>query len=141
MQDGTSKMSKSAENDASRINLTDSPKVIADKIKRCKTDTADDIAWDPERPEANNLLTIYQLATGRTKVRSKGGRAGASAGTRFGRGRGPGWWKMLDDGGGKCCWLRGRGGNGSGGEGARGRGGRGMWCFLLSLPCLWSRCL
>jgi tryptophanyl-tRNA synthetase len=65
-QDGTSKMSKSAENDGSRINLTDTPQVIADKIKRCKTDTFDDIAWGPDRPEASNLLTLYQLATGRT---------------------------------------------------------------------------
>ncbi len=38
--DGTSKMSKSAENDGSRINLLDSPDVIRKKIQRCKTDTA-----------------------------------------------------------------------------------------------------
>ena len=37
-QDGTSKMSKSAENDGSRINLLDPPEVIAAKIKRAKTD-------------------------------------------------------------------------------------------------------
>jgi tryptophanyl-tRNA synthetase len=62
-------MSKSAENDASRINLTDTPDIIRDKIKRCKTDSADSLEFgNPERPEANNLLTIYQLATGRSKV-------------------------------------------------------------------------
>lgn len=33
MQDGSSKMSKSAENDASRINLTDTPDVIASKVR------------------------------------------------------------------------------------------------------------
>ena len=38
--DGTNKMSKSAENDGSRINLLDSPDVIARKIKRCKTDAS-----------------------------------------------------------------------------------------------------
>ena len=38
IQDGTSKMSKSAESDASRINLLDSPDVLANKIKRAKTD-------------------------------------------------------------------------------------------------------
>ncbi len=38
MQDGTSKMSKSAESDASRINLLDPPDVLANKIKRAKTD-------------------------------------------------------------------------------------------------------
>lgn len=40
MQDGTSKMSKSAESDASRINLLDPPDVLASKIKRAKTDGA-----------------------------------------------------------------------------------------------------
>lgn len=40
-QDGTAKMSKSAENDLSRINLTDPPEVIAKKIKACKTDAYD----------------------------------------------------------------------------------------------------
>ena len=39
-QDGTSKMSKSAEGDASRINLLDAPDVLASKIKRAKTDGA-----------------------------------------------------------------------------------------------------
>eukprot|EP00879_Flechtneria_rotunda_P017772 GHRR01018631.1.p1 GENE.GHRR01018631.1~~GHRR01018631.1.p1 ORF type:complete len:274 (+),score=78.26 GHRR01018631.1:861-1682(+) len=68
LQDGTSKMSKSADNDASRINLTDSPDVIRQKVKRCKTDSFLALEWDiPERPEATNLLTIYQLATGKTK--------------------------------------------------------------------------
>jgi hypothetical protein len=37
-QDGTSKMSKSAESDGSRINLLDPPDVITSKIKRAKTD-------------------------------------------------------------------------------------------------------
>eukprot|EP00775_Hariotina_reticulata_P005134 gene5134-5374_t len=68
LQDGTSKMSKSAENDASRINLTDSPDAIRNKIKRCKTDSAPVLEWDnPERPEATNLLTLYQLSTAKTK--------------------------------------------------------------------------
>ncbi len=43
MQDGTSKMSKSAESDASRLNLLDSPDVLASKIKRAKTDGEQDI--------------------------------------------------------------------------------------------------
>lgn len=68
LEDGTSKMSKSAESDMSRINLTDTPDVIARKIKRCKTDSFDGLEFDnPERPECNNLLSIYQLVTGRTK--------------------------------------------------------------------------
>jgi tryptophanyl-tRNA synthetase len=65
LQDGTSKMSKSADNDNSRINLLDPPATIAKKIKRCKTDLFEGIEWDnPERPEATNLLNIYQAVTG-----------------------------------------------------------------------------
>eukprot|EP00882_Tetradesmus_deserticola_P008697 GHRQ01009171.1.p1 GENE.GHRQ01009171.1~~GHRQ01009171.1.p1 ORF type:complete len:419 (+),score=164.64 GHRQ01009171.1:130-1386(+) len=68
LQDGSSKMSKSAENDASRINLTDTPDAIRSKVKRCKTDSFPNLEWDhPERPEAANLLTMYQLSTGKTK--------------------------------------------------------------------------
>lgn len=68
LQDGTAKMSKSAENDNSRINLTDSPDVIRNKIKRCKTDAFEGLEWgNPDRPEATNLLSIYMLCTGKTK--------------------------------------------------------------------------
>jgi len=60
LQDGSSKMSKSDPNDASRINLLDSPAEIRKKIKRCKTDSVQGIEWDnPDRPEATNLLNIY----------------------------------------------------------------------------------
>lgn len=70
LSDGTAKMSKSAENDASRINLLDSSEVIANKIKRAKTDAvagfADcvDGSGLASRPEARNLLTIYALVSG-----------------------------------------------------------------------------
>jgi len=69
LTDGTSKMSKSDANDNSRINVLDPPKVIRDKIKRCKTDTVVGLEWgNPERPEATNLLSIYQaVQPGRTK--------------------------------------------------------------------------
>lgn len=68
LQDGTSKMSKSDENDASRINLTDSLSVIGKKIKKCKTDSFAGLEFDnDQRPECNNLLSIYQLVTGNTK--------------------------------------------------------------------------
>ena len=60
LTDGTSKMSKSDPSDNSRINVLDPPKVIRDKIKRCKTDDFKGIEWDnPDRPEATNLLNIY----------------------------------------------------------------------------------
>lgn len=67
LTDGSSKMSKSDENDGSRINVLDPPKVIRDKIKRCKTDATQGLEWDnPERPEATNLLNIY-LAVSETE--------------------------------------------------------------------------
>ena len=59
--------SKSAENDATRINLLDTPDEIARKIKRCKTDSVKGLSYDPNRPEANNLLGIYEAMTGQTK--------------------------------------------------------------------------
>jgi len=60
LADGTNKMSKSDPADGSRINVLDPPKVIRDKIKRCKTDSLPGIEWDnPDRPEATNLLQIY----------------------------------------------------------------------------------
>lgn len=60
LSDGTSKMSKSDPNDASRINVLDPPDTIRNKIKRCKTDAFQGIEWDnPERPESTNLLNIY----------------------------------------------------------------------------------
>ncbi|KAL7166372.1 hypothetical protein ACSBR2_037110 [Camellia fascicularis] len=68
LTDGLSKMSKSAPSDQSRINLLDPKDVIANKIKRCKTDSFPGLEFDnPDRPESNNLLSIYQVVTGRTK--------------------------------------------------------------------------
>ncbi|KAL3150688.1 Tryptophan--tRNA ligase, chloroplastic/mitochondrial [Trebouxia sp. C0010 RCD-2024] len=65
LTEGTSKMSKSAELDASRINLLDDPKLIQQKVKRAKTDTFEGLEFgNPERPEATNLLGIYSLCTG-----------------------------------------------------------------------------
>ncbi|GLT73398.1 hypothetical protein SLA2020_452590 [Shorea laevis] len=71
LTDGLSKMSKSAPSDQSRINLLDSKDVIANKIKRCKTDALNGLEFDNlERPECNNLLSIYQLISGKTKEAS-----------------------------------------------------------------------
>ncbi|KAL1310295.1 hypothetical protein AAHE18_17G237100 [Arachis hypogaea] len=68
LTDGLSKMSKSAPSDQSRINLLDPKDLIANKIKRCKTDAFPGLEFDnPERPECNNLLSIYQLISGKTK--------------------------------------------------------------------------
>ncbi|QSJ19278.1 tryptophan--tRNA ligase [Nostoc sp. UHCC 0702] len=68
LADGTRKMSKSDPSDLSRINLLDSPDEITKKIKRCKTDPIRGLTFDdPERPECNNLLTLYTLLSGKTK--------------------------------------------------------------------------
>ncbi len=69
LRDGTKKMSKSDESDASRINLTDTAETIADKIRRAKTDplplpsSKDELAG---RPEAENLLSIYAALSDQT---------------------------------------------------------------------------
>jgi tryptophanyl-tRNA synthetase len=66
--DGTKKMSKSDPSELSRINLLDPPDAIAKKIKKCKTDLVRGLTFDdPERPECNNLLTLYMLLAGKTK--------------------------------------------------------------------------
>lgn len=68
LTDGSAKMSKSNPAEGSRINVLDTPDEIAKKIKRCKTDAVEGLEFgDPTRPEATNLLTIYQLCTGMTK--------------------------------------------------------------------------
>ncbi|PWA39578.1 nucleotidylyl transferase superfamily protein [Artemisia annua] len=68
LTDGLSKMSKSAPSDQSRINLLDSKDAIANKIKRCKTDSFPGLEFDnADRPECNNLLSIYQIITNKTK--------------------------------------------------------------------------
>ncbi|PWA76880.1 tryptophan--tRNA ligase [Artemisia annua] len=68
LTDGLSKMSKSTPSDQSRINLLDSKDAIANKIKRCKTDSFPGLEFDnADRPECNNLLSIYQIITNKTK--------------------------------------------------------------------------
>jgi len=68
LTDGTRKMSKSDPSELSRINVLDPPDQIANKIKRCKTDPVRGLTFDdPERPECNNLLTLYMLLSGKTK--------------------------------------------------------------------------
>jgi tryptophanyl-tRNA synthetase len=68
LADGTRKMSKSDPSDLSRINLLDPPDQIQYKIKRCKTDPIRGLTFDdPERPECNNLLTLYMLLSAKTK--------------------------------------------------------------------------
>jgi tryptophanyl-tRNA synthetase len=65
LADGTDKMSKSDPSELSRIELLDDPNEIRRKVKRCKTDSHLGLEADnPDRPEAANLLSLYQLSTG-----------------------------------------------------------------------------
>ena len=68
LTDGRSKMSKSDPNEGSRITLLDPPEVIQKKIKRAKTDPVMGLEFgNPERPEADNLLGLYALTSGRSR--------------------------------------------------------------------------
>jgi tryptophanyl-tRNA synthetase len=69
LRDGTKKMSKSDASDASRINMDDTAEMIADKIKRAKTDTGvmpESVAEFEGRPEVQNLVEIYAVLAGET---------------------------------------------------------------------------
>lgn len=60
LQDPTSKMSKSAENELDKILLTDSPKDIMKKFKKAVTDSENKVRYDKEtKPGVSNLMTIY----------------------------------------------------------------------------------
>jgi tryptophanyl-tRNA synthetase len=61
------KMSKSDENPNASIFLLDDADTITKKIKRAVTDSGTDISFDETRPAITNLLTIYQLLTGKTR--------------------------------------------------------------------------
>lgn len=66
LQDPAKKMSKSDENANGSIFLLDDADSITKKIKRAVTDSGTDIYFDETRPAIKNLLTIYQLLTGKT---------------------------------------------------------------------------
>jgi tryptophanyl-tRNA synthetase len=66
LRDGNAKMSKSDPSDMSRINLIDDSDLIAQKIRKAKTDAAplpESFEALQGRPEARNLVTIYAALT------------------------------------------------------------------------------
>ncbi|MDQ1265083.1 MAG: tryptophanyl-tRNA synthetase [Bacteroidota bacterium] len=65
LQDPTKKMSKSDESPGSIIYLTDSDTEIKNKIKRAVTDSGSEIKFSSDKPGIANLMTIYNLATGK----------------------------------------------------------------------------
>lgn len=69
LADGTRKMSKSDPSELSRISILDTNDAIATKIKKCKTDPTRGLEFgNPDRPECNNLLTLYMLLSGQTQA-------------------------------------------------------------------------
>ena len=70
LRDGRKKMSKSDPSDYSRINMTDGPDAIAQKIKKAKTDPyplPDSLDELDKRPEAQNLITIFAALSERSE--------------------------------------------------------------------------
>jgi tryptophanyl-tRNA synthetase len=71
LRDGAKKMSKSDASDYSRINLTDDADSIAQKIRKAKTDPeplpSEEKGLD-NRPEADNLVSIYTALVGSTRA-------------------------------------------------------------------------
>jgi tryptophanyl-tRNA synthetase len=72
LRDGTRKMSKSDPSDYSRINLTDDAEMIAQKIRKARTDP-EPLPSEEEglkgRSEADNLVGIYAALSGDSKAK------------------------------------------------------------------------
>jgi tryptophanyl-tRNA synthetase len=71
LRDGRAKMSKSDPSDQSRINLLDTPDVVATKIRKAKTDPEplpDTLEALALRPEADNLVGVFAALTNQTKA-------------------------------------------------------------------------
>jgi tryptophanyl-tRNA synthetase len=67
LDDPTRKMSKSEDAPNHAIKLLDTPDAIRARLARATTDSLKEIRFDENRPGIFNLLTIYQLFTGRNK--------------------------------------------------------------------------
>ncbi|GFN93738.1 tryptophan--trna ligase, mitochondrial-like [Plakobranchus ocellatus] len=60
LRNPSNKMSKSEASERSRIDLTDSPDLIVEKIKKAVTDCTSELSYDPvNRPGVSNLLDIH----------------------------------------------------------------------------------
>ena len=80
LADPSKKMSKSDENANGSIFLLDDADAITKKIKRAVTDSGTTIEYDEARPAITNLLTIYQLMTGKTPEEATANFAGKGYG-------------------------------------------------------------
>jgi tryptophanyl-tRNA synthetase len=82
LDDPTAKMSKSAENELSRISLLDDEAKIKKAIMKSTTDSDGEIRFDREnKPGVSNLLTIYSVFTGQSITDTEKKFAGQGYGT------------------------------------------------------------
>jgi len=63
LQNPTSKMSKSDDNQNGAIMLLDNPNVVREKIKRAVTDSGSEIRLSDDKPAMSNLLRIFSAVT------------------------------------------------------------------------------
>ena len=68
LSDPSKKMSKSDDDPNGCVMLLDDADTVRRKFKRAVTDSGSDIKFDDSRPAITNLLTIYQLLTGKAPV-------------------------------------------------------------------------
>ncbi|HEU4479942.1 MAG TPA: tryptophan--tRNA ligase [Pyrinomonadaceae bacterium] len=68
LSDPSKKMSKSDDDPNGCVMLLDDADTVSRKFKRAVTDSGSDIRFDDSRPAITNLLTIYQLLTGKPLV-------------------------------------------------------------------------
>ena len=68
LDDPTNKMSKSEDAPGHAVHLLDPPDVIRSKIMKATTDSLREIRFDEDRPGIYNLLVIYELFTGMSRV-------------------------------------------------------------------------
>ena len=80
LQEPSKKMSKSDENANGAIFLLDDADTILKKFKKAVTDSGSEITFDDARPAIKNLLTIYQLMTGKTAEECEANFAGKGYG-------------------------------------------------------------
>ncbi len=67
LQEPTSKMSKSDENEWATIHLLDTPSQVVKKIKRAVTDSLAHVHYDKEnQPGVSNLMSIHSAISGKT---------------------------------------------------------------------------
>lgn len=79
LQDPTKKMSKSDENENSRIEILDSPENIKKKFAKAVTDSGSEIKYDKEnKPGISNLLNILSVCT-QTPISELEGKYSASS--------------------------------------------------------------